>query len=290
MFNVNNLNSFGMLLAFCLPSRPACGRECNVEREGTVGVMVMGSALLEMFAVFQMLHGSEGFLWRLGALLLPLMVFFLLLRSRSAMVLAPESAAEDDDGAGTTPVSDLDRKLSALKDCPSVANKVAAADELMRCGRFDDAVPLYQSALSGIYHNEPDFLFKLAQAQIEASQTGAASQTLDRLTRDHERYRPEETRLLHARMLEGQGRVRAALDEYESLTSAYVGLEAKCRFGLLLMREGQIERAHAVFMQMVRDAEHSDYARRAEHHWLRVASHCQARLQSKLAPNPNGAR
>lgn len=250
----------------------------------------MGSALLEMFAVFQLLHGSEGFFWRMAALLLPLVVFFLLLRSRQAMVLAQEGVGDDDETQRDAPVSDLERKLAALKDCPSVANKVAAADELMRCGRFDEAVPLYQSALSGIYHNEPDFLFKLAQAQIEANQVAPAAQTLDRLARDHERYRPEETRLLHARMLEGQGCVGAALNEYESLTSAYVGLEAKCRFGLLLMREGQIERAHRVFMQMVLDAEHSDYARRAEYHWLRVASHCQARLQAKLAPDANGAR
>lgn len=249
-----------------------------------MGVLVLGSALLEGFAVFQMLHGTNGFVWRVAALLLPLLVFFLLLRSRQAYVLS--SVAEDAEQVDVPAPSDLDRKLAILKDCPSVANKVAAADELMRCGRFDDAVPLYQGALTGIYQNEPDFLFKLAQAQIEANHVAAAAQTIDRLTLEHQRFRPEETRLLHARMLEGQGRVRAALDEYESLTSAYVGLEAKCRFGLLLMREGQIERAHQVFMQMVQDAEQSSYARRAEHHWLRVASHCQARLQAKLAPDP----
>lgn len=255
-----------------------------------MGVLVLGSALLEGFAVFQMLHGSDGLIWRVAALLLPVLLFFMMLRSRQALLTAPAEGGEDAESTHAMPPSELERKLAVLQDCPSVANKVTAADELMRCGRFDEAVPLFQSALTGIYHDEPDFLFKLAQAQIEANQPGAAATTLDRLTCDHDRYRPAETRLLHARMLEGQGRVRAALSEYESLTSAYVGLEAKCRFGLLLMREGQIERAYQVFLQMVEDAEQSEYARRVEHHWLRVASHCQARLQAKLAPNPNGAR
>lgn len=263
-----------------------------------MGVLVLSSVLLEAFAVFQVVYGSDGLIWRVAALLLPLMVFFLMMRSRNALVLArSEVDVGDEDDADNEPAkseSELERKLAAVQDCPSVANKVAAADELMRNGRFEEAVPLYQSALTGVYHNEPDFLFKLAQAQVEANQTDGVTATLVKLTTNHARYRPEETHLLHARMLEGRGDTQAALNEYESLTSAYVGLEAKCRFGLLLMREGQIERANDIFRQMVSDAEHSSYAKRVEYHWLRVASHCQARLQAKLAPpgtaHINGAR
>ncbi len=243
-----------------------------------MGVLVLGSALLEAFALLHILHGGNDTLWRVAAIALPFLVFFLLLKSKGK---AP--VADNVPQAKELP-NDLERKLAALASCPSVSNKISAADELMRCGRYADAVPVYQSALTGIYANEPDFLFKLAQAQIEASDPAAASACVARLTRDHERYRPEETRLLHARILEGQGEIQAALSAYDGLTSAYVGLEARCRFGLLLMREGEMHRAHQVFNLMARDAETSAYAMRVERHWLRVAAHCQARLRAKLAP------
>ena len=249
-----------------------------------MGVLVLGSTLLEAFAVLKLLYGGNELGWRIAALTLPLLVFVLLLKGRGALFMARSGEQARDAHAEGDVASDLEQKLAALKECPSVANRIAAADELMRCGRFDEAVPVYQSALSGIYSNAPDFLFKLAQAQIEANVPVAAAVTVARLMRDHNSFRPEETRLLRARVLEGQGRVGAALDEYDCLTSAYVGLEAKCRFGLLLMREGQIERANLVFTQMAQDAEQSSYAQRVEQHWLRVATHCRARLQSKLAP------
>lgn len=251
-----------------------------------MGILVLGGALLEAFALLQVIQGGNDFIWRVAALALPLLVFCLLWKARGELTLTQETAPESPPGSAP---SDLERKLAQLKDCPSVANKIAAADELMRCGRFDDAVPVYQSALTGIYRNEPDFLFKMAQAQIEANVPAAANTTVNRLMQQHARFRPEETRLLRARVLEGQGKIQEALSEYDSLTSAYVGLEAKCRFGLLLMREGQIERANEVFKQMVLEAEQSSYAMRVEHHWVRVAAHCQARLQSKLAP-ASGAR
>lgn len=253
-----------------------------------MGVLVLSGALLEAYALLQVTFGGNEYVWRIAALALPLLVFVVLIKTRHQVLLASDqdNVTEGEDKPAP---SNVDQRLALLKECPSVANKVGAADELMRCGRFDEAVPIYESALTGIYSNEPDFLYKLAQSQIESCAFSEASVTVARLTAGHERYRPEETRLLHARVLEGQGHVRAALNQYESLSSAYVGLEARCRFGLLLMREGQIERANAVFMQMVKDAEHSSYAQRVEHHWLRVAAHCQARLQAKLAP-VSGAR
>ncbi|MFN0315228.1 MAG: tetratricopeptide repeat protein [Burkholderiales bacterium] len=243
-----------------------------------MGTLILGSALLEAFALLQILHGGNDVLWRVAAMSVPFLAFFLLLKSKEQVPPVVETAEQEAPG-------ELERKLAALAACPSVANKITAADELMRSGRHADAVPLYQSALTGIYANEPDFLFKLAHAQIEANDPAGASACVARLTRDHARYRPEETKLLHARILEGQGNIQAALSAYDCLTSAYVGLEARCRFGLLLMREGEIDRAHQVFNLMVRDAETSAYAMRVEHHWLRVAAHCQARLRAKLSPH-----
>ena len=45
------------------------------------------------------------------------------------------------------PHVELRRRLTDLQLCPSVSNKVAAAEELMRCGMYYRAVCLYEEAL-----------------------------------------------------------------------------------------------------------------------------------------------
>jgi len=68
--------------------------------------------------------------------------------------------------------------------------------------------------------------------------------------------RPDEARLLYARALEGLGECQQALAEYESLVTVYVGLEARCRYGMLLKQLGFTTQATHVFQEVL------EYARR----------------------------
>jgi len=134
------------------------------------------------------------------------------------------------------PHTELRRRLADLKLCPSVSNKVAAAEELMRCGMYYRAVCLFEEALRGIYATDPQLLMGLARAHVNNQTYEQSREVLERLSRIDARYRPEEVRLLNARALEGLGRFDEALQEYRQLSEVYVGLEARCRCGLLLKR------------------------------------------------------
>src|SRR5262249_49404716 len=125
------------------------------------------------------------------------------------------------------PHTELRRRLAELQLCPSVSNKVAAAEELMRCGMYYRAVCLYEDALRGIYANDPQLLLGLARAHVNNQTYEQSREVLERLQRIDARYRPEEARLLDARALEGLRRFEQALAEYRQLCEVYVGLEAK---------------------------------------------------------------
>jgi hypothetical protein len=154
------------------------------------------------------------------------------------------------------PSAELQLRLEQLATCPSVANRIAAAEEFMRCGIFNEAVRLYAEAIDGPHADDPSLVLGLARAHVNNGTFREAHDALARLKALDARYRPEEARLLYARALEGLGQCQQALAEYEDLVPVYVGLEARCRYGMLLKQLGFTTQATHVFQEVL------EYARR----------------------------
>lgn len=159
---------------------------------------------------------------------------------------------------------------AALTD--SVDAKRALAEECERKGMWPEAIALYRSAAQGVFAEDPGILFSLARAELGANQADAALATLDRLRQSHPKLQHQNAHLLYARTLEALGRMADAEREYDSLSWSYVGLEARARYGLFLLRQGEPQKAQALFRAIVREAEKrrillSD----ADRDWLKVA-------------------
>jgi hypothetical protein len=169
------------------------------------------------------------------------------------------------------PHAELRRRLAQLQVCPSVANKVAAAEELTRCGMCYRAVGLYEEALRGIYATDPQLLMGLARAHVNNQTFEQALEVLQRLSRIDARYRPEEVRLLNARALEGLQRFDEAEREYRELCEVYVGLEAKCRYGLLLKTLRRYEEANQIFSEVLTYARRFNLRVESEQVWIDTA-------------------
>jgi hypothetical protein len=169
------------------------------------------------------------------------------------------------------PTGELQQRLEALAVCPSVSNRIAAADEFMRCGVFAEAVRLYQEALTGPHGDDPSLLLGLARAHVNNGTFDAARSVLERLRKTDARYRPEEARLLYARTLEGLGNSDAALAEYEALAPVYIGLEAKCRYAMLLKQLGFSVQANSVFKEMLEHARRFRVNLESERPWIDAA-------------------
>jgi hypothetical protein len=176
---------------------------------------------------------------------------------------------------------DLDKglrtRVAELELCGSIDNRTALAEECLASGMPAEAAKLYRSCLAGAYENDPHLRFGLAQALVEQRAWEDGAEVVDRLRADHPCHRSNDTRLLHARVLEGHGETAAALEEYRELVPAFVGLEARCRYGLLLERMERADEAHALFAEAVTQWARTPSPVASEQRWAKVAREHAAR-------------
>jgi hypothetical protein len=169
------------------------------------------------------------------------------------------------------PDADLRKRVEELEVCGSVDNRIALAAECMNHQMYADAARLYESCLSGAYAADGAILFGLAKASVDAGDWSKADAAIVRLKKDAPKMRPVETRLLEARVLEGRGENDAALAIYRELLAVFVGLEARYRYGSLLLRLGKTEAAMQMFNEVVRHAKRFTSSLEEEERWASAA-------------------
>lgn len=163
------------------------------------------------------------------------------------------------------------RRVEEVEICGSVDNKLALAQECMQRELYDDAARLYRNCMHGMYAEDPNLLLGLAGAQVEQQNFNEARATLDQLQSKHAEFKPNDTSLLRARVLEGLGDTTAALQAYEALVPVYVGLEARYRQGLLLKKMGHATQARGVLDAMQEHARKHRVSHDGELAWLNLA-------------------
>lgn len=171
------------------------------------------------------------------------------------------------------------RKLEEeLEISDTVKNRQLLAKAYVEARRFDEAIEMFRSCLKGIYKDDPPVLLAMAEAQFLNRVHGDALATLERLSGVDGNFRPMERRLLLAQVYEALARNEEALGEYESLANQYPGEEARCRYGLLLVKTGQADKAQEVFQRILLSARRSPrYYRKAQRKWIQTARQHAAR-------------
>lgn len=169
------------------------------------------------------------------------------------------------------PDAELKKRAEELEICGSVDNKLGLAAECMTHQMYPEAARLYQSCLNGVYASDGAILFGLAQALVEGGDWSKAGAAIGRLKSNAPKFRPLEVRLLEARVLEGRGEKDAALSAYRELIPAFVGLEARYRYGSFLLRLGSQEAAMEVFNDVVKYAKRFSSSLEEEERWASAA-------------------
>lgn len=189
-----------------------------------------------------------------------------LLRGRAAQRTARGLKKVMDPGA------DLRRYESEVRVAGNVASRQRYAEELIKHGRYDEAIQQYREALSGLYEHDPNLMLGLGQAQFGKGDAHAARATLDELIRLNPDFRSPTGHLLYARALEAEGDVQKALEEYRVLAPSYPGAEAAVRYAQLLMSQGQRAQAQQVARDLLEQARIAPgHYRRAQRPWLDAA-------------------
>jgi hypothetical protein len=167
-------------------------------------------------------------------------------------------------GAVLDPDKEWRERVQQAELVDSVDAKRALAEECEKKGLWADA--------TGIFADDPAVLIGLARAQLGGGDAAAALATLDKLEEVQPRPRNQEAHLLHARALEALGRTDDALAEYEDVSRYYAGFEAKARYGLLLLKQGRVNQAREMFMEVVRASSARPVAiAPGDKEWIRIA-------------------
>jgi hypothetical protein len=170
------------------------------------------------------------------------------------------------------PFADLRRYEDEARLAGNVDARQRYADELVRHGRYEEAIEQYRQALSGLYVHDPNLMLGLARAQFGSGAAAAARGTLEELFRQNPDFRSPEGQLLYARALESEGNMQKALEQYRMLASSYPGAEAAVRYAQLLDTQGQRDEARRVARELLDQARIAPgHYRRAQRAWLDVA-------------------
>jgi len=175
-------------------------------------------------------------------------------------------------GRMLNPQGELRRLETAARVTGNVESRQRLAEELVRQGRYDDAINEYRAILTGLYEHDPNMMLGLARAQFLKGEATAARTTLDDLIRLNPNFKSAEGHLLYARALEAEGNVQKALEEYAVLAPYYPGAEAAVRYAQLLEAQGRNDDARKVVEELLEEARIAPaHYRRAQKTWLETA-------------------
>ena len=166
---------------------------------------------------------------------------------------------------------DLKRHADRVAISGTVENKLNLAEECLNTDRTDEAIDIYQSCLTGIHRDDPKILLGLAGAHFQAGQHAETRDTLESLIKTHPDFKSAEGHLLYARALQELKETDKALEEYRVLAGYYPGLEAKCRYALMLKAAGRREEARELFDDIIRNARSFRGFYKTEKQWVDVA-------------------
>ena len=112
----------------------------------------------------------------------------------------------------------------------------------------------------------------MTKSKYKSARIKKLKELLDQLVKENLSSRNAQVHLYYARVLEEISENDSALLEYESLINYFPGQEAKCRYGLLLKKLGQLGKADDLFNRIIREVTRGPrYYRKTEAVWLETA-------------------
>ena len=115
----------------------------------------------------------------------------------------------------------------------TVSNRIQLASALVKHGRPDEAIPLYEKSLQGPHKDDIQLSYGLAQATFAAHDFSRTHEILANLIEAHPQAKLQEEQLLYARTLEALEEFDTACAAYRELAAVYHGPEVKFQDGRL---------------------------------------------------------
>ena len=230
------------------------------------------SIAIQVFFIVHVFKRGREYWWILIILIFPyvgsLVYFFV--EYLPDMQQNPNMRKKGDQlGKMINPKKEINRLQRELQISNSFKNKKLLADAYKEAGMYDEAIPLYQNCLQGIYENDASTLEGLGFAHFSKGEFEEAKKYLTTLREVHGERHSQEANLLLARTLEELGETEDALKSYEDCVKGYSGDEARYRYAMFLKKTGKVEEAREIFFKILNEASLAPkYYRKAQKKWL----------------------
>ncbi|HEY5038787.1 MAG TPA: tetratricopeptide repeat protein [bacterium] len=254
---------------------------------GGIGIRIINHTyylipLIQILTVVHVIKTGRSWFWIwiiLGFPLLGVTIYFF-------MEILPDFKGQGFSGSIDTilnsilPGRQLKQLQTALEETDTVKNRKALATYFLSVNEAEKAVELLWGCLTGVFKDEPDIHLHLAHALTQAGQFAEAEKLLEVLAKQHPSYYVEQRELLTAKCLEGLGQESQALAAYEDYAGKNTAdMEGAWRYGQLLEKNGQKEKAKAVYGGILKKSKtFASHHRRAQRVWIKAARACLKEL------------
>jgi hypothetical protein len=162
------------------------------------------------------------------------------------------------------PDRDIRAAREALDTADTAANRLALGNALAESGAWPEATLHYRVALDKSPVRDRTAQLKLARAQLESGNAGAARTLLETLPESASPSENDRAALLLARSLDDSGETGRALALYADVGRRMAGAEAQCRQAALLVRIGRSAEAIPLLEEAERRARRLDRFERSK--------------------------
>lgn len=237
-----------------------------------IGILTLA---IQALAIFHIIKTGRDFRWIFLIIFLPglgALIYFVIevlpsLRSNPAARRTMKNMGKIVD-----PTRQLRSQQLAYDRSQNVETSTRLANELIRDGKYDEAIQLCNDARTGVFEDDPTILLALANAHFAKHAFRECVEALDLLREKNPSFRSPEGHLLYARALEGDGQTDRAIEEYDAVSRYFPGAEARVRFAQYHERLGNKDLAMQMFRQIVDDARIAPrHFQRAQRQWIDIA-------------------
>lgn len=236
-----------------------------------------GTIALQLFCVIHCIRYKRQFYWILAIIFLPvlgsLIYFFTEIVDKGGFRQAQSGVQNLFNSSGSI------KKLEEnLRFSDTFQNKTALAQAYLANGNTQEAIRLYESALTGNFTENEDVLIHLLIAYYQAARyedviiTGKKIENLPQFPRS-------AAHIMYAKALSITGDTELAEKQFLSMKGRYSNFEARYEYGKFLESQYRHNDARAIYTEILEEANHlSTPEKRSNSRWISLTREAMKKM------------
>lgn len=209
--------------------------------------------LLQIICIVHVFRNRRNTAWIMAIAFLPMvgMIAYFLVEILPSLRRDPKMRKIQNDIAHKVdPERDIRSAREALAFVDTVANRIALGDALAARGDHHAALTEYCDAEAMAIGPDAVVIMRVAKTAMELGDAATAKAALDRLPETRSQSELDRRAYIAARVAEGQGDARQALNMYSGIVARVAGDDVRCRMAALYIQIGDKVAARQILKEV----------------------------------------